>query len=76
MAERVIQTIIVKKSHPKVKTAADARRIAARHGKVKKTDQTDTSFRFRQRDPEGFKPRSFRTENRTKHVRIVWGTPK
>lgn len=59
-----LQTLILDKE--KFKTLAAAKQWIKEHGfKVtfegKEPDETETSFRFRQRDPETFKPGSFRT---------------
>ena len=70
----VLQSVIVLKSHPGVRTCAGARRVAARYGAFKRAcDETDQSFRFRQLDPELFIRKTFRTKAIGTHVRLVYG---
>jgi hypothetical protein len=74
---RAKQTIIVLKAHPKVKTRADAKKIAIRYAdRIYTSRETSTSFRFRQKPPSKFKKGTFRTEKKTKYVSIVWGELK
>jgi hypothetical protein len=78
MAERpptTVQTVILSKAV--FKTAAAARRWVREHDfHVRKMDETETSFRFRQRDPGDFRPRSFRTKEIARGVSIVVGRLK
>jgi hypothetical protein len=75
MAERpptTVQTVILSKTV--FKTAAEARRWVREHDfHARKIDETETSYRFRQRDPGDFRPRSLRTKQITRGVSIVTG---
>ena len=75
MAERpptTVQTVILSKT--RFRTAAEARRWARAHDfRTDKIDETENSFRFRQRNPGDFKPRSFRTKEIDRGVSIVTG---
>lgn len=77
MAETwAVQTIIVRKGDG-VDNVEDARKIAKRHGATKtEVDETDSSYRFRQREPGEFKPRSFRTREEGDKVAVVSGILK
>jgi len=70
-----IQTLIFdKKRFP---TAADAKRWARENDfKAGGVDETENSFRLRQRDPGDFQPGSFRTISLTEGVKAVIGRPK
>jgi phage-related protein (TIGR01555 family) len=69
------QSVIVsKKVFP---TAERARAWLKKHGfKTSKIDETEESFRFRQREPGEFKPGSFRTIELRTGVSAVIGRPK
>ena len=70
-----VQTLIMSKTV--FKTAQAARKWARDHKfKTTKMDETGTSFRFRQREPGDFKPRSFRTTSIARGVSIVIGRLK
>src|SRR6185295_16815639 len=72
-APLILQSIIVKRTHPLVRTAADAYRVARHYGATvgSKAETTSTSFRFRQAPPKHFK--SFRTKVLSPHVSLVFG---
>ena len=71
----VTQTLILSKSRFKTSSAARAwlERNGFAHSKI---DETETSFRFRQREPGDFKPGSMRTIQLTKGVSAVIGRAK
>jgi len=71
----IVQTLIFSKEA--FKTAEDAKGWADTHGfDHDKVDETDESFRLRQRDPAEFKDGSFRTIELTKGVSAVIGKIK
>jgi DNA adenine methylase len=74
-----VQTVILSKD--KFKTLADARKWVKEHDFKtehggKGPDETEDSWRFRQRDPGDFKDGSFRTIALTDGVKAVIGRPK
>lgn len=72
---RDLQTIIVSKEV--APTLDDASKIAESFGVVGKVDETETSFRFRQKDPSEFNDKTFRTFKPAKNgVTLVFGTLK
>lgn len=72
---RDLQTIIVSKEV--AKTLEEAKKIAEGFGHVGKVDETETSFRFRQKDPTEFNEKTFRTFKPAKNgVTLVFGTLK
>lgn len=56
---RPIQTIITSKSI--AENTESARKIASDFGEIKKIEETESSFRFRQMEPGRFKDKSFKT---------------
>jgi len=68
-----LQTIIVPKAEASSLEAA--KKIAKKFGTLHTHRETSTSFRFRQRPPEEFKPGSFRTKHVGK-VSLVFGATK
>lgn len=72
---RDLQTIIISKEV--AKTLEEASKIAESFGHVGKVDETETSFRFRQKDPSEFNDKTFRTFKPAKNgVTLVFGTLK
>lgn len=71
----VLQTIIVSKEKYKTLEAAKAAAQSV-GGHTGKTDETETSFRFRQRDPNDFIDGSFRTKEIKPGVSMVFGKLK
>lgn len=66
----VVQSLIFSKD--KFKSASEAKRWAKDHGfKTDKVDDTEGSYRLRQKDPEGFADKSFRTFKITDGVQAV-----
>lgn len=78
--ERPAQTIIVSKELAKTLIAAQsiAKEFLKKGQSIKKSEETGTSFRFRQIDPIKFKEGTFRTFNvpGKKGVSLVFGTLK
>lgn len=74
--KRPAQTIIISKEI--ASTLEAAKKIAAELGEIKKSEETSTSFRFRQIEPGRFKEGSFRTFSvpGKKGVSLVFGTLK
>lgn len=72
----VEQAVVVKKTHPFVKSKDGAVLIAERHAKngVLTTVESGTSFRVIRRPKTCF--RSFRSQKRGNHVTVVWGKLK
>jgi hypothetical protein len=71
----LIQTIIVSKDIAKSNDAAQ--RIAKEYGADKtEVDETDTSYRYRQREPGQFVAGSYRTFTPKDGVSVVYGKPK
>lgn len=72
----VEQAVVVKKSHPFVRSRDEALRIAERHSKngVRIIVETPGSFRVVQRSKACFK--TFRSQKRGDHVTVVWGKVK
>lgn len=72
----VEQAVIVKKTHPWVRTKAQAARLAKFHSpsKPRKTEETKKSFRVIERPARCF--RLFRSQKRGANVTIVWGKLK
>lgn len=70
-----IQTIICSKR--RFRSVAEAAQWVREHGfAAGKVDETEDSYRFRQREPEEFQPNSFRTITLTRGVQAVIGRPK
>ncbi|MCK5605463.1 DUF2213 domain-containing protein [Candidatus Pacearchaeota archaeon] len=74
--KRQVQTIIVSKEI--AKTSEAAKKIAKEFGEIKKVEEKENSFRFRQMEPERFEEKSFRTFQvpGKPGVSLVFGTPK
>lgn len=70
----VVQTVIVSKG--KGMDRSKATTIAEKFGKADKIDETSSSWRFRQKDPGNFKPKSFRTKKVNSTTTIVLGKLK
>lgn len=72
----VEQAVIVKKTHPWVKTKAQAGRLAKFHATrgSRETEETKQSFRVIQRPSRCF--RMFRSQKRGANVTVVWGKLK
>jgi hypothetical protein len=72
----VEQAIVVKKSHPFVKSKEEATRIAERHARngVTMIVESPASFRVVRRPKTCF--RTFRSQKRGDHVTVVWGKLK
>jgi len=70
------QAVVVKKTHPFVRSRDQAVGIAERHAKNgrRQTVETAGSFRVIQRPKNCF--RSFRSQKRGDHVTVVWGKLK
>jgi len=75
MSDYKVQSIIVKKSNPKVHSRLDATRIAKHYGPIRTSRETSTSYRFRQVPPTEFVKGSFRTKKVGK-VTMVLGRLK
>ena len=74
---RDLQTVIIKKSHPDVKSRGDAETEARKYAKrIYTSRETDTSYRFRQRPPMDFVEGSMRTNRINDHVSLVYGELK
>lgn len=72
---RAVQTIIISKK--KVKTEEEARKLVAKFGgEPKKVDQTEESWRFRQREPSEFTEGGFKTFQPVTGISIVYGKLK
>lgn len=74
-----IQTLIMSKT--RFKTVSEAAQWVRDHGfkarhQGKGPDETQTSYRFRQRDPGDFRPGRFRTIELTRGVKAVMGELK
>jgi predicted nucleotide-binding protein (sugar kinase/HSP70/actin superfamily) len=75
MAEWINQSVIVKKSHPLVKSEKDAEEIARKYAdRIYTSRETESSYRFRQMDDDKFS--KFRTKVINKYVSIVYGLLK
>lgn len=72
----VEQAVIVKKTHPWVKTKPQAERLAAFHAKngKKSTEETGKSFRVGIRPSRCFM--KFRAQKRGNDVTVIWGKLK
>lgn len=70
------QAVIVKKTHPWVKSKAQAVRLAKFHAQrgPRETEETKKSFRVIQRPSRCF--RQFRAQKRGDNVTIIWGKLK
>jgi len=74
--KRAKQTIIIKKSN-KINTLQKAIAIARKYvDRLYTHRETNDSWRFRQKPPEDFDPKSFKTEVINDSVSIVWGELK
>jgi len=73
-SKMVVQTVIVSKGGKM--NRAKATTIAEKFGKADKIDETGTSWRFRQKDPGLFNPKSFRTKQVNPTTTIVLGKLK
>lgn len=74
---RALQTVIVRKTHPRARTRAGAAAIARKFSdRVYTSRETSTSWRFRRRPPSCFVRGSFRTACPTEHVCLTRGTLK
>ncbi len=71
-----VQTVILSKERFKSLMRAKEWVQGQRGLKSGKVDETESSFRFRQRDPGDFKPGSFRTKKISEGVTIVIGRLK
>ncbi len=70
-----VQTLILSKE--KFKTRADAKKWVDDHDfRSDKIDETENSYRFRQKEPSDFIEGSFRTIEITDGVKAVIGKPK
>jgi hypothetical protein len=74
--ERELQTIIVSKDI--AKNSTEAKKIAEKFGVIKKVEEKENTFRFRQRDPGLFVDKSFKTFKvpGKPGVSLVFGTLK
>lgn len=70
----VVQTVIVSKG--KKMNRSKATTIAEKFGKADKIDETESSWRFRQKDPSKFDPKSFRAKKVNPTTTIVLGKLK
>ncbi len=70
------QAVVVKKTHPFVRSREEAVGIAERHAKngFRETIETSGSFRVIQRPKNCF--RTFRSQKRGDHVTVIWGKLK
>ena len=73
----MIQSIVVKKSHPDVRNLRDAIRVARQYGAtIGDALETDTSYRFRQVEPSLLDRHSYKTDAVDKNVSIITGELK
>ena len=71
----MIQSVIVKKSHPDVRNRADAERVARNYGARSTENMKDPAngkaYHFRQVEPGLLDPRSFKTDIINEHISIT-----
>ena len=69
----MIQSVIVKKSHPDVRNRADAERVARQNGARSTERMFDSAkgYHFRQIEPSLLDPSSFKTDIITEHISIT-----
>lgn len=71
---RELQTILVSKEV--APSEAEAKKKALKYGRADKVDETEQSFRFRQRPPSDFVEGSFRSFKPEEGVTLVFGQLK
>lgn len=70
----MLQSVVVKKSHPDAHDCESAADAAASFGVLAtECEETGSSYRFRRLDPEFFHPKSFRTKRIGQHISLVYG---